>query len=243
MKKAFFITLLSVMAAVCCSIRAYAECDLKTDEFRWNDSYNEMISEVNDCYITMGINEKLEKKKVIDNEYAVMYILNDNISLADYSQGNIVDFIKENSARRIEHFYYLTDKYTDYYTRISDGISVLENRMANKSENTYDTVSLTNAADKISRYADITGEVAFVRYAPLYLAIVSQNGIPEYVVVLDNVYYSNEMPYNSNENAKAIIGTFSRLYSRENGQNVFDFDFFHNLIKAKENKLENSLLC
>lgn len=234
---------LTLIAAILLSASAYtsvyAECNLETDRLSWNASYNNMISDVNDDYQTFGIDYKMTKDKVLKSEYAVMYILNDNISLADYTHGNIIDFIKSNSNNSIENFYYSTDTFTDYYVRYSNGVSNLQNRSVNKDT---DTISLANTINILNKYDNLTGEVTFIRYTPFYLAIISQKGIPKYVIVLDNIYYNDNILDSDPINAKEIRTAFSKLYNSGNGQHVYDFDFFQALIMAKENKLTEDFI-
>lgn len=72
----------------------------------------------------------------------------------------------------------------------------------------------------------------------MYIAIVSQNGIPKYVIILtDGFYYPSDVSEDDTSGSAAIQNAFARLYNHGNGQYVFDFSFFKNYVKACNDEL------
>ena len=236
MKKAFVTFLALLSCVIIIDNTVYANCNLTTEQFSWNNSYNDMIKEINRHYSFFNIKDKMTKEKLIQSDYAIMYILNDDTSLADYKCGNMLEFVKSNSESSFENFYYSQNGYTDYFVRYSNGESNLQNRTkANENKN---CISLSNVSNKLNKYSDISGEVVFVRFTPLFLAIVSQDGTPKYVVVLDDgLYYKMNTSEDEGDGSRAIKEAFTKLYDGGNGQYVFDFSFFQDLAKARKNEL------
>ncbi|MGN0696152.1 MAG: hypothetical protein ACI4J5_05220 [Oscillospiraceae bacterium] len=240
MKKSIALLLTLVLSAVMLGCPVYADCSLAYEGFIWNDSYDELTEEVNEYYRTNNIGDEMTKEKLSECEYGKLYILSEETSLADYTDGDINEFIKAHSESYFENFYFSENGHTDYFVRSSDGTVCFQNRT--ETDDSRPTVSLSNAVDILGRYDSLEAEVIFVRYVPLYVAIVSQNGVPKYAVVLtDGIYYPSEASADDTSGSAEIQNAFARLYDHGNGQHVFDFSFFRDYVKACNDELPDDL--
>lgn len=218
------------------SFNVSAECSLKQEEFEWDDKYYELIKKANYSNEFKDYNMHLTKSRLISSDYIKIYAMDGDIRLNEYKQGDIKDFIKSNSEDSWEEFHYTENGYTAFLDYRNDGPNL------NNCQPSYEyaIISIKAIENQADNYCS-NGDVTVVRTGTTlnFWAIISNNGVPQYVVILDSFSHDPIYCYDDDSaNDRIVKNIYSDLYKK--GQRVFDFDFMQDFITACRDTLPDN---